>query len=404
MTTFDVAIIGGGTGGLTAASRLLRKQPKLSVAIIEPSGNHYYQPGFLFAALGIDKLENIQRPMAKLIPKGCHWFRDAATLIEPHHNKVILSNGDEVFYRSLIISPGLITQLDAITGLNHALSDPTTPVCSVYTPAGCNKCRIILDQFIGGTMVFSIPAGPLKCNAAPIKIINLIDDLLRRSGRRVVSRLILITPYNHLFGLQGFEQTLASVLKRKGVEILFGHEVEHLDAANQTVHLTATTTGSQRIAQLKFDFAHITPRMKAPSFIKDSGLHYDSGPFENFLKVDPFTLRHMNFANIFGVGDISGIPTLKSSEAALEQARVVSHNILEASAHKNTPRRNRLYNGFTACPIYLGLGFALPCQLKYEGEIVSKFPWNPFEPSRLSWLKSKYLLPPFYWNFSLRGW
>jgi sulfide:quinone oxidoreductase len=374
------------------------------VAIIEPSGNHFYQPGFLFAGLGLESMTTISRPMIELIPKRCTWLRDAATQVDAEQNKVKLSSGEEIRYRNLILAPGLITQLDSIAGLNHALSDPASPVCSVYTPSGCNKCRSALDHFIGGTMVFSIPSGPIKCNAAPLKIIALVDDILRSSGRREVSRLVLVSPYQQLFGLQGFEQTLSSTFKRKGIEVLFEHEVERVDSTNQILHLNSSQTAPHRLRQIRFDFAHITPRMKAPTFIKDSGLHCDSGPFENFLNVDPFTLRHRKHANIYGVGDISGIPTLKSSEAAIEQAKVVCQNIIAALNDRNGSRAQVQYSGYTACPIYLGVGLALPCELKYDGKVVAKLPWSPFEPSRLSWLTSKYLTPHLYWNFSLRGW
>lgn len=44
--TYKIVIVGGGTGGITVAAQLLRKMPALrdQIAIIDPSGNHYYQP------------------------------------------------------------------------------------------------------------------------------------------------------------------------------------------------------------------------------------------------------------------------------------------------------------------------------------------------------------------------
>ena len=49
----QVLIIGGGSGGLTVASQLLRAHPGLDVAILEPSGVHEYQSGWILAGAGL---------------------------------------------------------------------------------------------------------------------------------------------------------------------------------------------------------------------------------------------------------------------------------------------------------------------------------------------------------------
>lgn len=43
---YQVAIVGGGTAGITVASRLLKQNQHLkgNIAIIDPAKNHYYQP------------------------------------------------------------------------------------------------------------------------------------------------------------------------------------------------------------------------------------------------------------------------------------------------------------------------------------------------------------------------
>ena len=38
--TYDVVIVGGGSGGIAAAASLLKRRPKLSVAVVEPSDTH----------------------------------------------------------------------------------------------------------------------------------------------------------------------------------------------------------------------------------------------------------------------------------------------------------------------------------------------------------------------------
>lgn len=50
---FDIVIVGGGAGGVAVAASLLKRRPKLSIAIIEPEEIHYYQPGFTLVGAGV---------------------------------------------------------------------------------------------------------------------------------------------------------------------------------------------------------------------------------------------------------------------------------------------------------------------------------------------------------------
>ena len=60
--------------------------------------------------------------------------------------------------------------------------------------------------------------------------------------------------------------------------------------------------------ELEYDFIHVTPPMKAPSFLlKDSGLVDKNG----FVDVDKYTLNQ-KFDNVFALGDASNLPTAKT--------------------------------------------------------------------------------------------
>jgi sulfide:quinone oxidoreductase len=50
MEKHQVLIIGGGNAGISVAAQLLRKRPKLDIAIVEPSDKHYYQPAWTLVA------------------------------------------------------------------------------------------------------------------------------------------------------------------------------------------------------------------------------------------------------------------------------------------------------------------------------------------------------------------
>lgn len=74
---YKVVIIGGGTGGITTAARLLRGMKALAgdVAIIDPAEKHYYQPLWTLVGAGATKKEATERDMKDLIPGEQYGFK-----------------------------------------------------------------------------------------------------------------------------------------------------------------------------------------------------------------------------------------------------------------------------------------------------------------------------------------
>ncbi len=64
----------------------------------------------------------------------------------------------------------------------------------------------------------------------------------------------------------------------------------------------------------KYDFLHLTPPMSAPEVLARSAGLTDPAR-GNFVAVDPETLRHIKYDNIFSLGDCSTLPTSKTAAA-----------------------------------------------------------------------------------------
>src|SRR3546814_1926324 len=72
---YDVVIVGGGAGGIASAASILRRDRSLSIAIIEPRSNHYYQPGWTMVGAGVFESESTRHRMSSVIPKGATWIK-----------------------------------------------------------------------------------------------------------------------------------------------------------------------------------------------------------------------------------------------------------------------------------------------------------------------------------------
>ena len=63
-----VLVVGGGVGGTLAAnlvSRKLRKRiaaGEAEVTVVDSTGQHVYQPGFMYIAMGGERAKNLSRP------------------------------------------------------------------------------------------------------------------------------------------------------------------------------------------------------------------------------------------------------------------------------------------------------------------------------------------------------
>ncbi|MFZ9662004.1 MAG: NAD(P)/FAD-dependent oxidoreductase, partial [Chitinophagaceae bacterium] len=164
--SYQVLIIGGGTGGIMTAAQLKRKDKKLSIAIIEPSSNHWYQPAWTLVGAGTFKFSNTRRDEKKLIPKGVDWIQDKATTFDPESNLVQTEKNGAIHYDYLVISSGIQMDIDALPGLREAMQ--TDKVCSNYVDP--EKTFKVLQNFKGGNAIFTLPATPIRCGGAPQKI------------------------------------------------------------------------------------------------------------------------------------------------------------------------------------------------------------------------------------------
>ncbi len=389
-----VVVVGGGNGGVSAAARLQR-QGVDDIALIEPKDTHEYQPLFSHVAGGTARISETVRPQGSVIPDGVRWIQDAVTSVDPHRSTVRLASGGEVGYDHLVLSPGMQKDWASVPGLAESIG--TGDVTTHYEGDLAARTSLRLRDLRRGTVVFTQPAGPASCAGASQKPMYQACDYWQRTGVLDDIRVVLVVPETTVFGIPAFDREIQRAIDRYGIELRTESALIELDAAASEV-VIASPSGIERI---RFDLVNVVPPQSAPDWIRESGLAA-AGDADGFVDVDPETLRHTRFGNVWAIGDAARTTNSKSGGALRKQTMVLAKN-LAAVAGGSEPRAR--YDGYGVCPMTVSRSSVVWAEFGPSGELMPTIPFfrRMYRESALSWFFDRRVLPWVYWNLILTG-
>lgn len=391
----QVVIIGGGTAGISVAARL-RRQGVDDIALIEPSANHYYQPLWTLVGGGVARATETVRPERKLIPQGVTWIRDRAADVDPENRMVTLADGDRLSYDQLVVAPGLQLDFDGVPGLAESVG--RNGVSSNYRYDLAPRTWEFIQRTRGGTAIFTMPVGPVKCGGAPQKIAYLAADWWRQQGVLDATRIILVLPTATIFHQPDFAKPLEKVVADYGIEVRYESQLVEVDGAQRRAVLLDNRSGVKETVD--YDMMHVVPPQSAPDWLKGSALADPASPF-GYLETDQYTLRSKRWPEVFVLGDVANLPTSKTGAAIRKQAPVVVANML--AARRNLPLTAR-YDGYSSCPLVTARDRMLLAEFDYELKPKPSFPViDLMKPRYDMYLLKRYGLPFMYWHGMLRG-
>ena len=394
-----IVIIGGGTAGITVAARLGRALKQADVAVVEPSEDHYYQPFWTLVGAGVVPKESSRKDEAAVMPRDATWIKDRVAEVDPDTRSVLLASGRRLGYDFLVVAPGLQIDWDAIEGLPEALGHDG--VCSIYDYRQAERTWAMIRDFAGGEAIFTAPSTPVKCGGAPQKIMYMAEDAWRRAGLRDRAKITFGSGGTVIFGVPGFRETLEKVVARKRIQTLFRHDLVAIYPDRKEAVFRLLDHEDATVA-LPYDFLHVVPPMSAPDFIKHSRLAYTEGPV-GWMKVDPHTLQSFDYPNVFGLGDVVGLPTAKTGAAVRKQAPVVVRNLLAVMQRGALGDAAAHYDGYSSCPLLTGYGKLVLAEFAYGNEPAPSFPFDTTKERGSMYLLKRYGLPFLYWNLMLKG-
>ncbi|CAB3816424.1 MAG: NAD(P)/FAD-dependent oxidoreductase [Achromobacter pulmonis] len=399
-TRARIVIVGAGAAGLATASRLAASLDGARIILIDPRREHFYQPGFTLIAAGLKPVDYVISRTAEYLPPGVELIPEHVTQFDPDSQRVH-TGSQAIAYDYLVIATGLALEYGLIEGMDAGLIG-SHGVGSVYHgPQAAQATWRMMSAFVGqgGRGIFTRPATEIKCAGAPLKMAFITEDYLRRRGTRDKAEITYNAHNDALFGVPIVSEKVRMLFESRAIRVNYRRTLRAIDPARRI----ATFDTPEGLQDQGYDFIHVVPPMRAPQAIRNSPLPWQSGPWqaEGWVEVDPRTLRHARYPNVFAVGDVAGVPKGKTAASVKWQVPVAVNHLVSQIAGALP---DAFYTGYTSCPLITGLGRAMLVEFDYRNNLTPSFPGviAPLEELWISWVMETVALKPTYLSM-LRG-
>ena len=366
-----VVVLGGGVGGTLVANLVARELGRdVRLTVVDPTGMHVYQPGFLYLALGKANGRWLSRDERTLLRRDVELVVDRAIRIHPEAGTVQLARGGSLDWDYLVIATGARLVPEQVPGLVEGSHE-------FYSLEGAQRLREELRRFRGGRIHVGVAGIPYKCPPAPVEFVFMLEERLRRRGIRDRSEITLLSPLNRAFTIESASKVVEPLMRQRGIQLATFFNVESVDPPAGVI----TSIEGEKVES---DLMVVVPPHRGQELIETSGL----GDGSAWTPTDRNTLQVAGHERIFAIGDATDLPISKSGSTAHFEAPVVASRI--ASLVRGTaPKTN--YGGKVMCFLETGDGRSTILRFDYE------HPPAPPQPRRV-WHMAKWMFNRLYWD------
>jgi sulfide dehydrogenase [flavocytochrome c] flavoprotein subunit len=318
-----VVVIGGGTGGATAAKYIRMADPSIEVTLIE-ANDYYYTCYMSNEVLSGDRdLESIKVGYDGLKNHGIKVVKAKATAIDGDKKTVTVDTGDTFSYDRLIVSPGISLDYGKIEGYSEEAAKTVTHAWKAgeQTKILRNQLEAMKD---GGTVIIGAPPNPFRCPPGPYERASQIAHYLKHNKPK---SKVLILDAKDGFSKQGLFTQGWTDLYGFGtdnsliewVPAAMGGQIISVDAGSNT--LIAGDMEDEHTA----DVINLIPPQKAGQIALDAGLADESG----WCPVNKKTFESSLIPNVYVIGDACIATKMpKSGYAANSQGKVAATAVI----------------------------------------------------------------------------
>ncbi|HET7404842.1 MAG TPA: FAD/NAD(P)-binding oxidoreductase [Candidatus Bathyarchaeia archaeon] len=340
MTEQTILVLGGGVGGLVASNLLKKKLgDRANVMVVERKREFQFPPSYPWLMLGMRKPEQVQKSLTLLERKGIDVVNDEVLSIDVE-GKNVKTRGDKFSFDYLIIALGAEYAPEVVPGFREHAHH-------IYDLESALRFKESLQSFSGSNISVGVSRTPFKCPAAPYESALLLDHHFKKNRNGSKVRIRFFTPEGLPLPSAGPDigNGTVELMKSRGIETKFKTKLTEVRSTEAVFEDGST---------IPFDLLLAVPPHKCPQSVMNAGLTDETG----WVPVNPTTMETKH-DNVYGVGDVTSVPTPsgfvpylpKAGVFAHRQAETVSHNIAVRILGKGSKKE---YDGSGECFLMTG--------------------------------------------------
>ena len=313
-----IVILGAGFGGITVYHHLREwiDGAHVKVTVIDERETFLVKPSLPEVAFGLKGIGHITFSLRETVGRSADFIHSRIVRIDPEA-RMIEVEGAQIFYDVLVIALGATKEWEKVEGFTRHGSSVCTEVLAprLYERIQNFKGGTI---FVGsaptptGTRLPDVPVIEAACEGPVGEVAFLADHWLRKQGKRDDAKIVCYTPGSVFFDDVGdnVHKAFNQIAEDHQIDVMTNKVIRHIESDR-----VSFADGSSYEAALTV----LVPTYSGPHVVQEAGLTDEAG----FVPTDE-DFRHLDYDNIFAVGDIATRAVPKLGHLAVLQAMRVA--------------------------------------------------------------------------------